>query len=308
TQWGVSSFQSRRWQQELTLCCSLPDLTPQDAHILVRSGILSVTDLAASDPRKLFREVQRTLSSTGASRTLFPRYSRGRIEDFVRGARVQRRGIRSARKQQAPARGPSQGIKSNGVAGKTLHPEPTTRRLGKSLRRRAIRGVVPQSLPTGSSTMHELPRSTDETRRFHLNPTDTIVGAPAIGPRLAERLRSIGVSTIAQLFAADAATLAGRLALRDVRPETVLAWQAQAALVCRVPQLRGHDARILVATGIREPDQLARMSTEELWNVVLPFLGTRECQRILRGGPLPDVAEVGQWIEWARHARALHAA
>lgn len=85
-------------------------------------------------------------------------------------------------------------------------------------------------------------------------------------------------------------------------------WQRQARLMCRIPQLRGHDAQVLIACGIHEPEQLAAMSPKALLDLVGSFVGTVEGQRLLRSSNTPDLNEIANWIHWARNSRTLRAA
>ena len=144
--------------------------------------------------------------------------------------------------------------------------------------------------------------------RFYLNLDDAVVDAPSIGPRTAEHLHAIGIHTVRDLLDADAETIAEKLDNRRMSADTIRQWQAQASLACRIPQLRGHDAQILVACGVTQPDRLAAMSDEELWALVKPFIRTNEGKRIIRSGKAPDIDEIRDWIAWARKARALQAA
>jgi hypothetical protein len=135
-----------------------------------------------------------------------------------------------------------------------------------------------------------------------------IVDAPSIGPKTAERLHAIGIQEVAQLLQQDSGDIARRLARRDVSHETVLAWQQQSQLMCRVPELRGHDAQILTACGISEAEQLAAMSPAELFAIVGPLATSKAGQRLLRSAKTPDLEEVTVWIECARHSPLLNAA
>ena len=83
-------------------------------------------------------------------------------------------------------------------------------------------------------------------------------------------------------------------------------WQRQTQLVCRIPNLRGHDAQILVACGVRAPDQLAEADPAELLSRVQRLVRTPEGKRILRNSPAPDLEEVTAWVRWAQKARQLH--
>ena len=140
--------------------------------------------------------------------------------------------------------------------------------------------------------------------RYYLTTEDPVVDAPTIGPRMAARLHEVGIRTVADLLAADATQLSTQLGLRRVTAADVRSWQRQAELVCRVPNLRGHDAQILVACGIESVDQLATHDADRLWGRVEPFAQSAEAKRLLRGGNGPDRAEVSDWVTWAQHAQA----
>lgn len=125
---------------------------------------------------------------------------------------------------------------------------------------------------------------------------------------MAERLHSAGIRTVAQLLKANPDRIAAQLDHKKVNADTVIEWQQQANLACRIPQLRGHDAQILVACGIFDPPALAAMTPDALWAIVRPFIKTPDCKRIIRNGKAPDKAEIQDWITWAQSARSLQAA
>ena len=90
--------------------------------------------------------------------------------------------------------------------------------------------------------------------------------------------------------------------------DVIRQWQHHARLVCRVPNLRGHDAQLLVACGIIDPEELAIKQPQSLFKVVGPFSDTKEGLKIIRNGKKPDLAEITDWIDWAGHTRSLQAA
>ncbi|MFN3192087.1 MAG: DUF4332 domain-containing protein [Aureliella sp.] len=152
----------------------------------------------------------------------------------------------------------------------------------------------------------EVDSSSEETKwKFYLELASPVVDAPSIGPRMASRLEEHGVETVSDLLEADAATLAEQLDNRRVDEETVLAWQNQARLVCRIPNLRGHDAQLLVACEITSPESVALMDAEALLADVGKVAGSKEGQRILRGSKEPDLEEVNDWIAWASNSREI---
>ncbi|MDA0660645.1 MAG: DUF4332 domain-containing protein [Planctomycetota bacterium] len=181
---------------------------------------------------------------------------------------------------------------------------------------------------TSDSTLWPWPRRTDDNRstipfgdvpimasdssksavRYYLNRGDDVVDAPSIGPRMAERLYQVGVRTVNDLVQSDPVTLAKRLEHRGTTSAVVRDWQDQARLMCQVPYLRGHDAALLVACGVREPHQLSGRDAQSLLVEVDQLTSTQEGRRIIRTGKKPDLSEIQDWIQWAQQARTLEAA
>lgn len=150
--------------------------------------------------------------------------------------------------------------------------------------------------------------STSRALKFYLERDNDVEAAPSIGPKTARRLEALGVKTVEDLLDADADKIAAKLGQKQITGETVRQWQLQSELMCRVPQIRGHDAQILVACGVSDPDDLAAMDPASLFELIEPFLGTREAESILRGASPPDLNEAADWIDWAHHARPGRAA
>ena len=146
-------------------------------------------------------------------------------------------------------------------------------------------------------------RSRPQTQRWYLKPSDDVVDAPSIGNKTAKRLVKVGITTVAQLLAADPKDIAGQMRVRYIDAELVADWQAQAELVCSIPNLRGHDAQILVGCDFVEPPQIASADPDALLQAAAEFAATREGKRILRGSGAPDRDEIEDWIEWAGQAR-----
>ena len=143
------------------------------------------------------------------------------------------------------------------------------------------------------------------TIKFYLDLANDIEQAPSIGPRTAQRLQAIGIRTVADFLSAEPAATAARLKRRSVDASLIRDWQQQAALVCRIPWLRGHDAQILVACGVTDPEALAKLDAATFWKIVQPFAESIEGKRILRSSKAPDLDEVTHWIQWASRARTL---
>ena len=152
-----------------------------------------------------------------------------------------------------------------------------------------------------------LEAQTTALRRYGLEAEERFVDAPSVGPKTAERFHAIGATTVADLLELDPNDAAVRINYRRITPEFIRDWQLQTTLVCRIPNLRGHDAQILVACEIPTAELLAKMEPETLLAQVQQFVTTAEGKRVLRSAKAPDLAEVTSWIRWAQRARAVGA-
>ncbi len=150
--------------------------------------------------------------------------------------------------------------------------------------------------------------STATGPRFYLDLSSPVVDAPSIGPRVAEKLEALGIETVEQFLAANAEMIATRLETKRIDAATIRDWQDQASLVCRIPNLRGHDAQLLVACKVKSPEELSRMNVASLLAQVTAIAKSPEGQRMLRGSQAPDLAEVTDWINWSSNSRSLNAA
>ncbi|QEG21085.1 DUF4332 domain-containing protein [Mariniblastus fucicola] len=152
-------------------------------------------------------------------------------------------------------------------------------------------------------------KTTDSPKlRFYLDLTDHIEAAPSIGPKTGSRFEAIGVHTIADFLKITAESLAEKLNYKRLSAKVIRQYQNQTRLVCRIPNLRGHDAQLLVGCGIFEAEELASMRPETLFAKIAPFSDTKEGLKIIRNGKKPDLAEVTDWISFAQHNRSLQAA
>ncbi|MEM6776983.1 MAG: DUF4332 domain-containing protein [Planctomycetota bacterium] len=131
---------------------------------------------------------------------------------------------------------------------------------------------------------------------FFLTVDSPIDGAPSIDAVAASKLRRIGISHITHLMNQDSNRLADTLGLSGVDAPVIRRWQSECRLMCRVPQLRGFDARVLVGCGIRGPEQLADVAPSDLLEQVKTFLATEQGQRILLSGTSYELSRITSWI------------
>lgn len=375
----VSEATVGSWQAEARLLCSVRQLRPFDARLLVSIGVRTPQQLAAMHPSQLLDRVEhfvatpsgRRLLRSGSSYELSrittwiasakggtSRYGRSSFvddydadhdyaasaerdnsygyaadqdfedQDFEdqrrsSGSRENRanRGARNGRRssQQRETRGDAREAEAGEGRQRNRHTDRDYPVLnGSSSNRRRQR-----SESTSDETNHrserqrsdslklaqaEFERVDNSRLKFYLELASSVHEAPSIGPRMAGRLEKFGIHCVDQLLTANAESLADRLNLRRVDADLIRAWQEQARLVCRIPNLRGHDAQLLVACNLTAPEELATMNAASVLAQVNVIAESSEGQRILRGGKQPDLAEVTDWIHWASQCRSLNAA
>ena len=316
---GVTEEQVRTWQAQALLMCRVPHLRAYDARILVACDVTDPNELRAISPRRL-REIVQRFADSGHGKSLLmsgTEYELSRVTDWMTprsngvddeslGRRMERNAERKSRNGRS--RSSYQGSRTNRDSqSRRSESGNGHRRLLDSGRDGDERPIRSQDREEGRSD-RVLKLQEESGWKFYLNNDDGIVDAPSIGPRTAKRLEEIGIHTVRDFLAASADEVAERLGLKRITGELVLQWQQQTTLATRIPQLRGHDAQILVALGIVDPSELAESDPEELWNQVKPFVKTNQGKRIIRNGKEPDFEEITAWIQFAAAARPLKVA
>lgn len=326
----VDAATVRRWQNECRLVCSVPKLRGFDARVLVGCGITHPRELAEVDPRTLVERVEAFMATDRGGRIL----RTGTDQEISRLTEwIQQGKGRTAAQSSAGGVGRFEPPGRSGArfaAARREHQQrddskrtPHLHQARPSAPREQRRPGRPETISSASTRWTEpyretgFPRKSDSSHSdvpaslrasFYLNRSSDVETAPTIGPRMAERMHRIGVKTVDDLITRSADSIAAELKLAKVDAPLVRQWQQQATLVCRVPMLRGHDAQLLVAAGITEPERLAECDAAWLLDQIEPVARGREGKAILRGGKLPDLAEMQEWIRNAQQHRELMAA
>ena len=269
----ITPSQIRRWQACCWLLICVPDMAIGDAQVLVECGIKSPEQLEEVRGEMLLRKLGEHLSATGRSAAI-SRYNVERINSWMRSL----------------AR---------------------TRPTWKQLNRYQIQPTLAAAENTTTAIDYPKPRTEESSReamRYHLNLNDAVDAAPSIGAKVYQQLVQIGVRTIHDFLNRTSDDISRHLDNRRLSGDTIAQWQQQARIACSIPNLRRHDAQILVACGVTEPQKLAAMNANELFDMVNRFVRSKAGMRMLRSGKKPDLAEVTDWIRWAQHTRSLQAA
>lgn len=331
---SVERLHALRGQAELTT--RVPMLRRSDAALLFASGIRTVEELSRLRPETVYNRVTEFQRSEAGSR--FRRGGRlidrqqainwarfgqcTRSLDDARHSRSRLTPRQSARHQAAS----NQATAARSSLAVTDHtgsaPQPSNRRrrrltedvnseerrARRMARRRRQAARLRTTVQTESKPDESAPVERSGGMRFFLNRTSEVEKAPSIGPRTAQMLEAIGIRTVEDFVSMAPDRLAEKLNHRRITRAIIQQWQCQSKLMCQIPELRGHDAQILVACGITTPEGLAAQQPGELYAVVEPFARSREGERIIRNGRKPDLEEVTEWIQWAANARSMRAA
>ncbi|MCU0710918.1 MAG: DUF4332 domain-containing protein [Pirellula sp.] len=318
------------------LMTSVPKLGAFDARVLVGCGITRSRMLRDLDPEKLVDRVEEFLRSQngGELARTATRLERDRINAWL-GAMRQRSRVNRNAGYNFVNEGTRAQDESRDVAGyepsreyrvvgsqfesnsnRDFAPHKENASLNPSKAQRAVESIRMPSAATPREPRNS--RTVGDSRtsenaggskwKFYLELESPVVDAPSIGPKMAEKLAAISIDTISDLVSASPDQIANQLQIKYVSAETVAEWQKQALMVCRIPNLRGHDAQILVGVGLSTPEELASADVSALMGKVVKFASGKAGQRVLRGASAPDKAEVVEWIHWAQNCRAIRAA
>jgi hypothetical protein len=310
----INAATIRRWQSECRLVCGVRGLRGFDARVLVGCGLVHPREIAEVEPSELVEKVEAFLATDRGAAILRTGTSHevARLTEWIaESRRTSTRGNtlatnRSSRWTGNPTAKTNEQSKSSGKprVEASSHRVTTGSVSGNGA---AVQAVSSQRRES-SRELSTSAKSGEKALRFYLERQSPVVDAPSIGPRMAERLHAVKIHTVDDLLKASAATIAKDLKLKKVDESLVRSWQQQTKLVCRVPMLRGHDAQLLVAAGITEPERLAQCDPKWLLSQIDPIVQSKEGQSIIRGGAAPDLTEVTDWVRFAQSQRELKAA
>jgi predicted flap endonuclease-1-like 5' DNA nuclease len=144
--------------------------------------------------------------------------------------------------------------------------------------------------------------------RFRLTEASPVEEAPSIGPKTATRLTAIGIHTVKDLLSISPDGAAAQIKFRHINANLIRDWQAQAELACTVPGLSSLGVQLIVASGVRDAEDLAGIEPDALLNMIEEFCETPDGIRTLRDAPVPSREQTEKWIASARGVMQKRAA
>ncbi len=137
-------------------------------------------------------------------------------------------------------------------------------------------------------------------KRHYLAMKDPVADGPGVGDKTAIRLEKLNIFTVADFIQADPAFVAQSLNYRGLEASEILDWQNQANLMCHIPGLKALHSKLLVASGIQDPHNLAHITFEDLETLLTKISLSPEGQKIIRNKTLPSSDVMAGWIETAK--------
>jgi hypothetical protein len=156
--------------------------------------------------------------------------------------------------------------------------------------------ILPRELPDGAPQV----KREKSLPRYTLSDDAPVVQAPSIGPKTAKRLEAVGVRTVADLLKLEPEQGEERIDARHISAEVIRGWQAQAQLACTVPGLKSREAQALVACGVIDAQELARLDAAELCEAIAQWGLSEDGQRAWGNAPAPTIDDVATWIARAQ--------
>lgn len=302
---GFNLEQIDRWQAQAWLLICFPDMTATEARVLLGCGIDRPELLAGRDQLDILDDIRHYLNTSAGRRSnaTYAQFSSDRLQRWAQRVRTDN-GWRTYQRTF---------VQSPQLANHPVEPAHKKSRLEK--RQAAARRNVRKPSLHESDTAAKSKKSastkavkSNSDFKFFLLPTDELEAAPSIGPKTAEKFVEIGIVTVQDFLNASIPEMVKQLNNRRLSKKVLKTWQEQSRLMCEVPNLRGHDAQILVGCEILQAADLANWDASELLDIVIPFVETKEGSRILRNARKPDLAEVTGWVQAANYVGTRKAA
>jgi predicted flap endonuclease-1-like 5' DNA nuclease len=144
------------------------------------------------------------------------------------------------------------------------------------------------------------PTPSSKAPRIRLTRDASVVDAPSIGPKTANRFQVIGVKTVGEFLALSPDEAAQKIKASHINARIIKDWQAQALLACSVPDITGTTAQMLVGAGVTTATDLAGADPAHLLKAIADFSRTKEGEGALRGAAPPDQSKIEKWIASAK--------
>lgn len=137
---------------------------------------------------------------------------------------------------------------------------------------------------------------------IRLNVEDPLVDAPSIGPKTAARFSKLGIHTVGDFISSDPTSVANRLDVSWITPDTIRAWRSQAMLMCLLPSMLARECQLLVGAGFQTLQSIATADPRGLQQQLNEYASTNAGARHLRGAQPPNSERINVIQTDAAHA------
>lgn len=125
------------------------------------------------------------------------------------------------------------------------------------------------------------------------------------GPRRADRLSRLGITTLGDLLYGDLRSIAANFGAPQKAAEQLGRYRRAIRLAAAVPNLSPADALVLVTIHRRNPQSLIRESAGTLHRDLIRFSNSTLGRSTLRGRPVPSLRRIKRWIAGANATVAV---
>lgn len=138
---------------------------------------------------------------------------------------------------------------------------------------------------------------------YWLRPESPLTQVPSLGFQFARRLRALGLNEVRDLVQFDPGLKLELLRELQITVGQVQVWQAEARLLCGVPDLTARDAQLLASCGLLRAEDLAQADVDELAHRLDRLRGGRnDWHPALAASPRRE--SIARWINAARRRLA----
>lgn len=185
--------------------------------------------------------------------------------------------------------------------------------------RHQVPDVPPPEVDATETTLTRVVRETEDGERtpvlqfrsgdvtadpqFYLTEESSLAEFPVLGSGTTESFGKIGIVTVGQLLAADAASVAEQLNRKQINRDTVALWQAHMRLMSSVPGLTLNDAQVLAACGVRSFVDLRKAVPIELETIIRDFLRSERGQRFAGSISRFNASQLREWVHLGVHSK-----
>jgi len=295
--------------QEIRNTCKLvyqaPKLTWFDAQILIGSGIRSIEQLRSTTPTDLLVRTEDFLLTPRGQSCL----ASGDASELCR--LLTWLAATHRRKDLQPSSLSPDTPKPERIPGDSVTPTAKAQAFGSLTKRQTERTQqttreLPRALTnhckSGVNSKNDLTNLRNEVtaNRASIAGQTSILECKTLDCIIARRLSRLNYRTVADFIGTQPEKISDELGNPRIQTKLIVMWQNQARLCIRIRHLSAEQSRLLVLSGLDDPDVIATSNVDEIIGCITGFTSSTRGKRQARGIPIPSSADILNWIDDCR--------